>query len=82
VVHTLRQRFDVAEQHGRVGRDAERVGDAVDLAPTVRVGLAGVGEGLATRREKISAPRRQGVGPAAFRRWSVSLGSIFQRRRQ
>src|SRR5438876_2916143 len=64
VVHPLRQGFDVAEQHGRVGGDAERVGEPVDLAPAVRVGLAGIGEGLGDPPgEDLRAAAGQGVEP-------------------
>src|SRR5262245_54971731 len=44
MIDPLGSRLDVAVEHGRVGPDAERVGDAVDLAPAVAVGLAGVAE--------------------------------------
>src|SRR5262245_61253285 len=61
VIDPLAGRLDVAVEHGRVGPDAERVGDAVDLAPAVAVGLARVAQLL---RE----PRGEDLGTAAGHR--------------
>src|SRR5262249_2201436 len=44
VIDALGVALHVAVEHRRVGPDAERVGDAVDLAPAIAVGLAGVAQ--------------------------------------
>src|SRR5262245_16656070 len=61
MIDPLGRRLDVAVEHGRVGPDAERVGDAVDLAPAVAVGLAGVAE-------LFRQPRGEDLGAAAGHR--------------
>src|SRR2546425_6393696 len=61
VIDPLRQRLDMAVEHRRVRPDAERMGDAVDLAPAVAVGLARVAE-------ELGHPRREDLGAAARHR--------------
>ena len=58
VVDALGQRLDVAVQHRGVRLDAERVRDAVDLAPPLGIGLARV-------LEQLREPRREDLGAAA-----------------
>ena len=64
VIHPLLHGLHVAVEHGGVRLEAERVGDPVDLAPPVRVGLAGeVQELLQALREDLRTAPRHRVQP-------------------
>src|SRR5438034_6725896 len=72
MVHALGERLDVAVEHRRVGLDAERVRDSVDLAPALRVRLARVAE-------ELRHADREDLGPAAGHR--LKAGGLEPRER-
>ena len=67
MIDPLGERLDVAVEHRGVGPDAEGVRDAVDLAPAVAVGLAGVAQLLGQARgEDLGAAARHRLEPGGL----------------
>ena len=72
MVDAFGERLDVAVEHRRVGLDAERVRDPVDLTPALRVRLARVAQ-------ELRHARREDLGPAARHR--LEAGGLEPRER-